>query len=156
MEYDNTPKTVSYVNLYRYLGKWYDIAHFPVPYESPDAKNVTAFYSLNTDNSIQVRNTEEVMGQKITIIGRAVPVPGSNNSKLKVTFENVGNVGDYWIVKLDDKSYQYSVVTNSDKSCLWILSRRKIIDGDLLQSILTWLLENDYDIDNLVETPHDE
>jgi len=44
----------------------------------------------------------------------------------------------------------------SDKSCLWILSRRKIIDGDLLQSILTWLLENDYDIDNLVETPHDE
>ena len=43
--------------------------------------------------------------------------------------------GDYWIIGLD-KDYRYAVISNSDRSTLWILSRMPELRADLYEEAL--------------------
>ena len=48
-------RTVPYVDLYKYCGKWYEIARFDYMFER-GLNNTTAEYSTNDDGSIKVIN----------------------------------------------------------------------------------------------------
>ena len=137
------------VNIKKYLGLWYEIARYPVPYEDNKAVNITAEYSLNDDNTISVKNSEYVNGKKIIIFGKGYNIDNSF-SKLKIDF-NMGFLGDYWIVKLAD-NYSYAIVSSSDKNVLWILSRTKTIPNSLYDELIEWLENNNYDINKIINT----
>lgn len=56
------PQTVDYVDLGRYVGKWYEISAMPMFFEwFCDCS--TAEYSANADNTIKVNNTCKRLGR---------------------------------------------------------------------------------------------
>ena len=112
-------KTVAEVDLDKYGGTWYDIAHLPQKFQE-GCKCVTANYTKK-DGYVEVINTCIKNGKLKDIKGKAFPVKGTGNSKLKVQFFWPFK-GDYQIIALDE-NYQYALVGSADRESLWILSR---------------------------------
>ncbi len=152
---ENPVRTVDNVDLQRYLGTWYQQAFYPTRFQKADCgKVVTANYSLDDKGNIRVVNTcYEDAGA--TIIksqadAKAWPVDDTN-SKLKVQFFWPFR-GNYWIVKLDQVNYSYTVVSDPKRDYLWILTRDVAIEEAVYQDILDWLGNNGWDLSRLVFT----
>lgn len=139
-------KTVSNVDLQKYLGTWYEIATIPAWFEK-DCTAVTATYSLRPDGKIKVVNQcrkKTLDGPLNKIEGRAWIADGKDASKLKVSFF-LWFAGDYWIIELDH-DYRYAVVGSPNRKFLWILSRAPSMDESLYQTLLQRIAGHGYDI----------
>lgn len=145
-------KVVESVDLQRYLGKWYEIATIPQRFQI-GCTCVTAEYSLNPNGTIKVVNSCRKDGKPKQIIGRAKTVPGANNAKLRVSFFRPF-WGDYWVVALDT-GYLWAVVSNSEGSTCWILSRSPQMDEKLYSTIVEKCRAMGIDISRLLKTPQD-
>lgn len=143
------PKTVSSVELNRYLGRWYEIASIP-QYFSEGCLCTQAQYSKRSDGKIRVLNTcrkGNVRGEITSAEGVARVDDTKTNSKLSVSF--FGPFwGDYWIIGLAS-DYSYSVVSNSDASSLWILSRTPTMSPDLYKKTLEIARRNGVNINKV-------
>ena len=91
--------------------------------------NTTATYSLNSDGSIKVENSGNYFGPNglaSNITGSAVPVTGSNNTRLNVGFfgaqPDATNPGNYWILDFDP-DYRWAIVGDSRGTSGYILTR---------------------------------
>ncbi|MES2708595.1 MAG: lipocalin family protein [Verrucomicrobiota bacterium] len=120
--------TVKRVDLRKYSGTWHEVARLPQFYEA-GCLQATAEYTPNPDGGVKVVNTCYKKRGKVTSIeGKAVPVPGSRNARLKVSFQGLAALapvpeeGNYWIIALDP-DYQWSMVGTPDRKALWMLSR---------------------------------
>lgn len=130
--WSNTLETVPYVDLERYLGKWYEIARYDHRFER-GCSEVEAFYTQRDDGMIGVRNRCFLSDENRTkeANGRAKIADEKSNSKLKVTFF-WPFYGDYWIIELAE-DYRYVVVSEPEKEYFWILSRTpKLHETDLI------------------------
>jgi len=143
------PKVVEKVDLNRYLGKWYEIASIPAPFQKQCAYGTTANYSMGKEGMIEVLNqcwTKE--GKLKSAKGRAWVVDEKSNAKLKVSFVPVVNwnflAGDYWVIDLG-KNYEYAVVGHPARKYGWILAREPKIDKPVLDKIIKRLTEQGYD-----------
>ncbi|XP_033630533.1 apolipoprotein D-like [Asterias rubens] len=154
------PKTVPELELPSYLGRWYQMyADFVVvsTFER-NAYCVTADYGLNPNKTISVYNANRVdspTGKLNDIKGYAVVVDPAEPGKLEVKFPVQPVPGQYWVVQLGPKEttpqnatpqYQYSVVTDSFRTTLFVLARnpkdfRSRFEADILQ----WLKSNGFD-----------
>jgi apolipoprotein D and lipocalin family protein len=126
----NAPlETVPNVDLDRYMGKWYEIASIPQRF-TKGCHCTTAEYRLNAaEGYVDVYNScrkDSRQGKISDVNGKAFPVEGSNNSKLKVQFFWPFK-GDYWILELDP-DYRYVMVGSPDRESLWFLSRTPNMD----------------------------
>jgi len=142
-------KVVDYVDLNRYLGKWYEIARIPVFFQKECAGGVTAEYALMKDGKISVVNqccTEE--GKVKQAKGRAWVVDKKTNAKLKVSFVPFLGLwlfaGDYWISDLGPQ-YEYAVIGNPSRSIGWILSRTPTLPDEVMKGIAERLKAQGYD-----------
>ena len=91
-------RTVAHVELQRYLGTWYEIAHFPQSFQR-GCTATTATYALRAHGQIEVVNRcrkGTVHGPEKLARGRARVVDGSSNARLEVSFFRPF-WGDYWI-----------------------------------------------------------
>ncbi len=122
---NNAPQTVSHVDLNKYLGKWYDIAHYPSRFQK-NTTNSEANYSLRKDGKIEVYNWCLKKGKPDDVRGKAWVVDKETNAKLKVQFF-WPFAGDYWILELAD-DYRYALVGEPKRENLWILSRTKTLN----------------------------
>jgi len=148
------PVVVPYVDLNRYVGKWYEIARYPTPFQAGCASS-TANYTANEDGTIGVFNTCLAPDGSVnsTIQGTARVVDATTNAKLKVSFPNVPIPGDYWIIDLG-QDYEYAVVGDPTRLTLFILSRTPTLDQATLAAILSRLPYQGYDPERLVyDTP---
>ncbi|MFD2246381.1 lipocalin family protein [Pontibacter ruber] len=122
-------ETVPEVDLKRYQGKWYEIASLPQRF-SKGCHCTSTEYTLNaTEGYVEVYNAcykGGPNGKLSAVKGKAFPVEGSNNSKLKVQFFWPFR-GDYWILELDPE-YRYVMVGSPDRESLWFLSRTPRIE----------------------------
>src|SRR6056297_2005 len=102
-------ETVDFVDLEKYAGRWYDIAHLPARFMK-NCEYITAEYSLTNKKYIRVKNRckKSDTGKWSSIKGKAFIVENSGNAKLKVQFFWPFR-GDYWIIELAD-DYSYAVV----------------------------------------------
>ncbi|MGB8331949.1 MAG: lipocalin family protein [Polyangiales bacterium] len=145
-------KTVSQVDLKRYLGTWYEIASYPQPFQK-GCTHTTATYSPREDGQINVLNqcrNSSGKGKKDVAHGRARVVDRETNAKLEVSF--FGPFwGDYWIIDLGS-DYEYAVVGHPSRDYLWILSRTPTMDEVTYDGILNRLAEMGYPLDRLVKT----
>ncbi len=142
-------EVVPHVELEKYLGKWYEIAHLPAKFQE-GCDETTATYTLSKDGSISVLNQSIKNGKMKQAIGKAKVVDKNSNAKLKVTFF-WPFYGDYWILKLGD-NYDYSIVGTPNRKYLWILSRTPQMD-DALYSILTeYAKSKGFDVNKLIKT----
>ena len=149
------PETVDYVNVCRYTGLWYQIASYFNP-NIGDLAGVTAEYSINQDCTVKVVNKGFVGGldgTPVMIEGVARVVEPATNAKLAVSFPEAGIPGEseYWIIELGEY-YSYAVVTNSERSSLFILNRRPTMDEATYEGIIDRLTKNGFDPEQIVKT----
>ena len=141
--------TVPYVDIERYLGKWYEIALYPNWFEK-GCFSSTAFYEKLENNQIKVTNQCRMYspdGDLNEAVGRAFITDRNSNAKLKVQFFWPFK-GDYWIINLD-RDYQYAVVSEPDRQYLWILSRTPEIEPKILLSLKERIKEKGFDLNYL-------
>ena len=132
-KFETDLKTVKYVDVNRYLGKWYQIASIPQKFEV-GCKNVTATYSKLTNTAISVKNFCQLEEKKYVVNGSARVVDLKTNAKLKVKLMSPVE-RDYWVIELDTY-YSYAIVGTPDREGLWILSRSPEMEETLYQNLL--------------------
>ena len=139
---------VKEVDLEKYSGKWYDITHLPQRFQA-GCKCVTAEYTPG-EKYVRVLNTcvEEENDEVRTVSGKAFPVKGSNNARLKVQFFWPFK-GDYYIIALDD-NYSMAMVGAPNRKYLWILGRSVTLEAEVFEGILQRLEQQGYDPDRLI------
>jgi len=137
--------TVPSVDLTRYSGKWYEIAKYPNFFQRGCSGQSTAEYSPGPDGSIRVVNAcPGKNGKEIRVTGKATVVPGSQNTKLRVSFGGPIS-GAYWVIGLDEKNYSWAVVGHPSRQFLWILARTPELPADTYEKILKLVAEHGYD-----------
>lgn len=151
----NSPTVTNTINLHKYSGKWYEIASYPMPFQK-DCYCVTADYTLNEKGYVKVFNScrkGSVNGKVKSITGKAFPVIGTNNVKLKVQFFWPFKA-DYWILdKADD--YSWAVVSGPSRKYLWILCRTPKMEKDTWNYITSRLNDNGFDLSRLKMMVHE-
>jgi apolipoprotein D and lipocalin family protein len=150
-EEHNTLEVVPYVDLKKYLGKWYEIAHLPARFQE-GCTHTTATYALSEDGSISVLNECRRNGKMRQSKGKAKLVDKDSGAKLKVTFF-WPFYGDYWIIDLG-KDYDYAVVGTPNRKYLWILNRTPQIDSKLYSPLIESVKSKGFDVNNLIKTSH--
>ena len=140
-----------HVELKKYLGKWYEIAHLPARFQE-GCSDTTATYTLSEDGSISVLNECRRNGKVKQVKGKAKVVDKNSGAKLKVTFF-WPFYGDYWIINLGD-NYDYAVVGTPNRKYLWILSRTPQMDDKLFSRLKDFGKSKGFDVENLIRTSH--
>lgn len=145
-------ETVSYVDLGRYLGTWYEIASFPQSFQR-GCTGTTATYTLRDDGELDVINRcrlDSLDGKEKVARGRARLVDRTTNAKLEVSFFRPF-WGPYWIIDLA-QDYSYAVVGHPGRDYLWILSRTPTMSEPTYKTIVTRLKDQGYETSRLVRT----
>ncbi len=144
-------QTVKYVDLNRYLGKWYEVGRFPNKFQK-NCYQSTATYSLTPKGTIRVLNEcrqDSINGKYKSIVGKAKIVDKISNSKLKVTFF-WPFYGDYQIIDLGE-NYEYAVVSEPSMKYLWILSRTKVLEPRIESEIYKRLTNMGFDTSKIIK-----
>lgn len=144
---------VSDFEIERYLGQWYEIARLDHSFER-DMQQVTATYEMREDGGVRVINEgfkidENNWGQAE---GKAYFVNSENFGHLKVSFFGPF-YGSYIIFELGEY-YDYTFVTSSNKSYLWLLAREPVIEQELKQSFINTVTKLGYDAEALIWVDH--
>jgi apolipoprotein D and lipocalin family protein len=151
------PVTVDFVDLNKYIGKWYEIAKIPNRFQKQCVKNTTAQYSFKENGDIEVVNScVDKDGETDKATGTAKVVDKNSNAKLEVSFLRILGVhlfwGDYWIIGLDDE-YSYAVIGTPNRKYGWILSRTPELSSDKLAEANKILERNGYNKNDFVDSP---
>lgn len=142
-------ETVSYVDLKKYVGSWFEIAALPQCFES-GCTLTSAAYGLAKDGSIIVKN-RCIKDNKIKIAeGRAFIADKTSNAKLDIQFKWPFK-GKYWIIALAD-DYSYAMVGHPNRNYLWILSRRSTLDEQIYNQLVVQAAGQGFDVRKLVKT----
>ncbi len=164
------------IDLNRYLGKWYEIAAFPMFFQRRCLGDTTAEYRLRPDGDIDVVNrcraengSEQAQGKAwvAAVAGNGensaekpgesrAPGDGQNgaliNGQLKVSFFWPFRA-DYWVIGLDP-DYRWALVGNPNRKYLWLLARTPQIAKDDLDQALQIARAQGYDLGSLRFTSH--
>jgi len=140
--------SVGSVDLDRYIGRWYEIASLPAPFQK-DCHCTTAEYILKGDYLRVINRCRRGSnrGELDEAKGKAWPVKGSHNSRLKVSFFWPFK-GDYWVIALD-KDYQWVMVGHPQRKYLWLLSRKPKISRELYDSLVEGAASLGYQVERL-------
>lgn len=152
-----TPKDISVVRgfeLERYLGTWYEIARLDHRFER-GLSRVSAEYRMRTDGGVDVLNRG--FNQKTSswkeAKGRAYPTGNPGDGSLKVTFFWPFYAG-YNIIELDRDNYSYALVSGPSRKYLWILSRRKQLEAEIVSRLLVRAKALGFATDALIFVDH--
>ena len=137
--------TVPHVDLARYAGTWHEVARLPNWFQR-SCERSRAEYTPCGDGSLKVVNTcAKASGRSSSIEGRATPVPGSGNARLRVKFGGLAALvpaareGNYWIIALGegapDAPYEWAMVGTPDRRFLWILARQPCLPPEVLAEL---------------------
>ena len=147
------PQPAKPVDLDRYLGQWYEFARYENRFER-DSEAVTANYARRDDGLVSIVNACRqggLTGPYRSAEGRAKVVPGSNGTKLKVSFFGPFYVGDYWVLDHAD-DYTWSIVGEPSGRYLWILTREAKPSAELRRTLIERTRALGYDVTMLRET----
>lgn len=162
-----------------YLGKWYDYARTPNPFQDNTPKrdgvkfsacfDSSAEYELVNDKAVSVLNTCYRRGADGSldvedIEGRASIVKGSNGTKLRVAFG--GFIArffqraftlwkaNYWIYALGDKNeegqYTWSLVSGKKKDFIFVLTRELRVEPEVKEEIVATAKKLGLPVDKLI------
>ena len=143
------------IDLSRFMGDWYVIAHIPLPQEA-DAHEAIERYEMQDDGMIDVLFTfcdERIDGPLQEYTMRAWVYDEETNAEWRVRPFWPLSLG-YQIVELDP-DYRETVVVNAS-GYAWIMAREMAIDGDRFAAMTTRLEERGFDTSLLRNVPHDD
>lgn len=140
-------RTVSELNISRFMGKWYEIARYEHRFEK-DMTHVSATYTLRDDGKIEVLNEGYKSGEFQQIKGRAKQPDAADPGKLKVSFF-LWFYSDYYILEVG-ADYDYVLVGSNTDKYLWIMYREKQMPQQLLDELLEKLRARGYNTGRLL------
>ena len=152
---------VSFVEIERYMGIWYEIATTP-SFQQAACHATQARYVFNeAEGWVDVTNrcnAGSPTGRLQEIQGRAELVDLETQAKLNVIFFN--RASPYWVVALDGTEgsdpYQWAVVSIPNRQNIWILSRTPQLSAEQRAELNAHLAERGFDIERLIDTPQVE
>ncbi len=147
-------QTVSHVDVSRYIGTWYQIAHNQLPFEPKDCACAQQTLGVNAQGAVTVYNSCNAggtHGSLYEIRGTARNEDPASNSKFEVDFVGVPQAGQYWIIALD-ADYRYAVVSDPSLLSLYILSKTPELDPALYNEAVKAAAAQ-VPVDKLVITP---
>ena len=138
----------------RYLGKWYEIARLDHSFER-GLSNVSAVYSRRPQGGIEVinRGYDDGAEKWKTIEGKAEFIKNPDVGSLKVSFFGPFYSG-YHIIALDKENYAYAMVAGYSRDYLWILSRRKTLEENVMADLLAKAQQWGFATDQLIRVAH--
>jgi apolipoprotein D and lipocalin family protein len=152
---DQGVKTVTALDVPRYLGTWYEIAKFPNWFQKKCVSNTKAVYSARPDGNLRVLNScKTASGETSEAEGLARQIGAKDSPKLEVRFapEWLSFLplvwGDYWVIDLDPQ-YQVAAVSDPKREYLWVLSRTPQIDPKAYADLLQRLKQQQFDVQKL-------
>lgn len=156
---DAPVKTISSLDVPRYLGTWYEIAKFPNWFQRKCLSNTQAVYSVRADGNLKVLNScKGADGETSQAEGTARQIGAKDSPKLEVRFAPawLGFLpmvwGDYWVIDLDSQ-YQLAAVSDPRREYLWILSRTPQLDQKVYEELLQQLQAQQFNVQKLELTP---
>jgi len=155
----NPPTTTARVDLERYLGRWYEIARLPMPFQKANEAAV-AEYGQNKNGRVSVHNIAiRPDGSQHGIRGYAKVLNPPQNTKLAVRFSTwfgpfipVPKEGNYWVLYVDEH-YQQAIVGTPNRKYLWILSRTPKLPEPQFQVLVAKAKEHGFDLSRLIRDP---
>ncbi len=140
--------TVDRVEVGQYVGTWYEIASIPMGFQAR-CVSTTATYGVLDASTISVLNecrVDALDGDPVRIEGKATVVDAASNARLSVDFGFAR--APYWIVDLAvapaGEPYPWAVVSNPDRSALWILSRTPQLPAARYEALTARLRERGF------------
>jgi apolipoprotein D and lipocalin family protein len=145
--------TDKYVDLKRFMGDWYIIAHLPSLIEE-DAYNGRESYQLNVDGTIAttyVFNQGNFDGPLKTYQPRGTVFNPVTNSEWRMQFLWPFNA-NYLITYVDD-SYQTTIIGVPGRDYAWIMARTKTVSDARYQTLVKMLADSGHDVSRLRRMP---
>lgn len=149
------------VDLNKYMGTWYEQARLPNSFQRECAGDVQANYVMEADKTITVTNRcQGTNGEVKEAIGQgrlSSSVEPADPAILEVRFAPKWLSwfpmvwGDYWIMKLEG-DYQYSLVGTPDRKYLWVLSREKQADPQVVSDLLDYAAAQGFSVQKVIST----
>jgi apolipoprotein D and lipocalin family protein len=146
--------TAEYVDIGRYVGKWYAIKSLPQSFTKSCVAQ-TADYEIINESAISLVNTCIKRKGTTSINGRAKVANKQTNAELNVKFNTWWNrllpfiQGDYNIIKIDP-NYEYVMVGSRNRKSLWIMSRRPEMPDDVLKEYEEMAKKEGFKVEKLV------
>jgi len=138
------------VELTRFEGKWYEIAHFARSTQY-QCTGTTATYTRRSDGKFTfLHECTLTDGRYRGATALATVRDLGSPAKMEVDFG--GFVGDYWIIDVAS-DYRYAVVGHPSRDYLWVLSRTPTIASNDLDLVLAHAREKNFDTGRLEYTP---
>jgi apolipoprotein D and lipocalin family protein len=131
----------------RYVGRWYEVARYPNPFQSNCAGAIAEYGPSDTPGTLSVRNIcLDANGQATTEINGTATDEGLG--RLSIRLQGVPVTAPYWVLWIDE-GYRTAVVGAPNGRVGWILNRDPEIPADRLAAALEVLDFNGYDLSQL-------
>jgi apolipoprotein D and lipocalin family protein len=146
-------KAVGYVDMDRYMGRWYMIANIPYFVE---AGNVAVYVEYS-------KRGEHVYNDVYTARESFDLPPFVKNGTFEITNPQTNAEGritflppiwqDFAVIFLDE-DYRYSVIAHPSRNYAWVFAREPRMSDSVYQQALTALADNGFDITRVLKIPH--
>ncbi len=145
--------TVENVDLPRFMGDWYVIAHIPTAIEK-NAYNAIENYKLNADGTIATTftfNKGSLNGEAKKYEPKGFVVPNTGNALWGMQF--------IWPIKSEfkivylDKDYQTTIIARTARDYVWIMARKPHLTGTEYKQLTDYVAGLGYDTSKLRLVP---
>ena len=146
-------KTVSKVDIERFMGDWYVIANIPTFLEK-NATNAIESYQLNDKGDIDATFSfyqNSPTGKKKVYHPKGFIYNSTTNAEWRMQFLWPFKM-PFLIIELDDE-YSYTVIGYPSRNYVWIMARKPQLPEKTYQSILKNLEYVGYDISRINKVP---
>jgi len=145
--------TSEYVDLERFMGDWYVIAHIPIFMEK-GAYQAVESYTLTEEGHIDTRftfNEGGFDGERKSYNPKGFVVDDSSNAVWKMQFIWPFKA-DYRVVYVDDE-YQQTIVGREARDYVWIMARTPELADAEYDRLVQMVAEEGYDLAGLRKVP---
>jgi apolipoprotein D and lipocalin family protein len=140
--------TVPALDLDRFAGQWFEIAHLPRPTQVACTGTQASYArtSATTLTLVHQCNVGTLDGPVRQVVANAVVEDPAAPAKLSVDFG--GFYGAYWVIDVGAQ-YEYAVVGHPSRDYLWVLSRTPKLDAGTLAAVLKRAGDDGFDVTKL-------
>ena len=146
-------QAVGYVDVERYMGRWYVIANIPYFAERGNLAPYVV-YTLRPDGLIDDKYTawERFEGPPFTKDGMIEITNPMTRSAGRITFLPP-LWQDYAVLFVDD-DYRYSIIGHPSRDYVWLFAREPRISDEMYAAMLAVTRANGFDVSRILKIPH--
>lgn len=146
---------VDHVDIDKFMGDWYVIAHIPTFIEKI-AYNAVETYALNADGTIAttfIFNKGGFDGPQKIYRPKGFVVPNTGNAEWGMQF--IWPIKAQYKISYLDSSYTNTIIARDALDYVWLMSRDKNLSEAEIIKFTELIRSMGYNVDNLRRVPHE-